>query len=62
MPATERAISIAERLDDVELLSFGLHTLFAIALVAADYASADTVGRGNDWRSRTGSPIPTTWP
>src|SRR5207244_3480092 len=37
---TERAIAIAERLDDVELLSFGLFTLFAIALVAPDYASA----------------------
>jgi tetratricopeptide (TPR) repeat protein len=40
VPATERAVSIAERLDDVELLSFGLFTLFAIALVASDYASA----------------------
>jgi class 3 adenylate cyclase len=40
VPATERAISIAERLDDVELLSFGLFTLFGIALVAPDYASA----------------------
>ena len=38
--ATERAISIAERLDDIELLSFGLFTLFGIALVAFDYASA----------------------
>jgi hypothetical protein len=43
VPATERAISIAERLDDVELLSFGLFTLFGIALVAPDYASA------NEW-------------
>ncbi len=40
VPATERAISIAERLDDLELLSFGLSTLFAIALVASDYMSA----------------------
>jgi hypothetical protein len=40
VPATERAVSIAERLDDVELLSFALFTLFAIALVASDYASA----------------------
>jgi hypothetical protein len=40
VPATERAISIAERLDDVELLSFGLFTLFGIALLASDYASA----------------------
>jgi class 3 adenylate cyclase len=40
VPETERAISIAERLDDVELLSFGLSTLFAIAIVAAEYASA----------------------
>ncbi len=40
VPATEQAISIAQRLDDVELLSFGLHTLFAIALVASEYASA----------------------
>jgi class 3 adenylate cyclase len=40
VPATERAISIAQRLDDVELLSFALDTRFAIALVAPDYASA----------------------
>src|SRR5439155_11568601 len=40
VPATDRAISIAERLDDVELLSFALHTRFGIALVGPDYASA----------------------
>jgi hypothetical protein len=40
VPASERAVSIAERLDDVELLSFSLFTLFAIALVASDYAIA----------------------
>src|SRR5436190_2193089 len=40
VPATERAISIAERLDDIELLSFGLFTLFEIAQDATDYASA----------------------
>jgi class 3 adenylate cyclase len=40
VPATERAISIAERLDDVELLSFGLFGLFGIALVTPDYVSA----------------------
>jgi class 3 adenylate cyclase len=40
VPATERAISIGERIDDVELLSFGLFTRFAIALVASDYAAA----------------------
>jgi hypothetical protein len=42
---TERAISIAEGLDDVELLSFGLFALFAIALVAPDYASASEWAR-----------------
>jgi hypothetical protein len=46
VPATERAISIAERLDDVELLSFGLFTLFAIALVSAEYGAA------SEWSSR----------
>ena len=40
VPATGRAISIAARLDDVELLSFGHYTLFGIALVASDYAFA----------------------
>jgi class 3 adenylate cyclase/tetratricopeptide (TPR) repeat protein len=40
VPATERAISIAERLDDLELLSFGLFTRFGIALVSFHYASA----------------------
>jgi hypothetical protein len=40
VPATRHAISIAERIDDVELLSWGLFTLFAIALVAGDYATA----------------------
>jgi hypothetical protein len=40
VPATERAISIAERLDNIELLSFGLFTRFGIALAAYDYASA----------------------
>jgi class 3 adenylate cyclase len=45
VPATERAISIAKRMDDVELLSFGLDTLFAIAQNATDYASASTWAR-----------------
>jgi class 3 adenylate cyclase len=40
VPATEHAISIGKRLDDVELVSFGLYALFAIAEVASDYASA----------------------
>jgi class 3 adenylate cyclase len=40
VPVAERVISIAERQGDVELLSFGLFTLFAIALVASEYASA----------------------
>ena len=40
VPATEHAISIARRRDDVELLSFGLFTLFEIAQNANDYVSA----------------------
>ena len=40
VPMIERAISIAERLDDVELLSFGLYSLWAIALCATEYLSA----------------------
>ena len=40
VPATEHAISIARRMEDVELLSFGLFTLFSIAQVATEYASA----------------------
>ena len=40
VPATEHAISIARQMDDVELLSFGLFTLFAIAHVSSDYAAA----------------------
>ena len=38
--ATKNVVSIAERLDDVELLSFGLFNLFGIALVTSDYATA----------------------
>ena len=40
VPATERVISIAERLDDVELLSFAQFNMFGIALASSDYASA----------------------
>jgi class 3 adenylate cyclase len=38
--AADRAVAIAERLDDVELLSFGLFVHFAIAQGAADFAAA----------------------
>ena len=61
VPAAERAIAIAERLDDVELLSFGLYAQFAIAQFVGDFAAA------SEWadaasRSRGGSAIPTTSP
>jgi class 3 adenylate cyclase len=38
--AAERAIAIAEHLDDVELLSFGLFAQFANAQLVADFAGA----------------------
>jgi hypothetical protein len=38
--ATEQGISIGKRLDDVELLSFGLYTLWAVAQVEMDYPAA----------------------
>lgn len=40
VPAAERAIEIGERLDDVELLSFGYFTRFAIDQGAAEFAAA----------------------
>ena len=40
IPAAERAIAIAERLDDVELLSFGLSAHSANAQSTADFATA----------------------
>jgi len=40
IPAAERAIAIAERLDDVELLSFGLFAHSANAQLTADFATA----------------------
>ena len=40
IPAAERAIAIAERLDDVELLSFGLSAHSANAQATADFATA----------------------
>jgi class 3 adenylate cyclase len=45
VPAVERAIEIAERLDDVELLSFALFTQFAIAQGAADFTAASNSAR-----------------
>ncbi len=46
VPAAERAIAIAERLDDVELLSFGLYAQFAIAQFVGDFAAA------SEWAGR----------
>jgi hypothetical protein len=43
--AGERAIAIAEGLDDVELLSFGLETQFANAQFVADFAGASEWAR-----------------
>ena len=42
----DRAIAIAERLRDVELLSYGFHTRSAIALVSSEYTVAQ------DWARR----------
>jgi class 3 adenylate cyclase len=44
--AAEGAIALAERLDDVELLSFGLYARFAIAQFFADFAGA------SEWAQR----------
>ena len=46
VPEADRAIAIAERLDDVELLSQGFFTRFAIAEGASDYVAAQK------WASR----------
>jgi len=43
--AAERAIAIAERLDDVELLSFGLSAQSANAQLTADFATASDLAR-----------------
>jgi hypothetical protein len=43
--AANEAIAIAERLDDLELLSFALFTQFAIAQLAADFAAASEWAR-----------------
>jgi class 3 adenylate cyclase len=43
--AAERAIAIAERLDDAELLSFGLYAQFAIAQFVGDFAAASEWAR-----------------
>jgi len=40
VPEADRAIAIAEHLDDVELLSQGFFTRFGIAQVASDYVAA----------------------
>jgi class 3 adenylate cyclase len=44
--AAERAVSIAERLDDAELLSFGFDAKFAIAQFLGDFAGA------SEWAGR----------
>ncbi|HSC49812.1 MAG TPA: adenylate/guanylate cyclase domain-containing protein [Gaiellaceae bacterium] len=45
VPAADRAVAVAERLDDVELLSFALFTHFAIAQAAADFTTASEWAR-----------------
>jgi hypothetical protein len=45
IPAAERAVAIAERLDDVELLSFGLSAHSANAQYTADFATAAELAR-----------------
>jgi len=45
IPAAERAIAIAERLDDVELLSFGLSAHAAVAQFTADFATASELAQ-----------------
>jgi class 3 adenylate cyclase/MoxR-like ATPase len=42
---TEQAISIARRIGDVELVSWGVYALFAIAQIAGDYAGAHAWAR-----------------
>jgi class 3 adenylate cyclase len=53
IPAAERAIAIAERLDDVELLSFGLFAHCANAQYTGDFEAASELARrrlGLVWR------------
>jgi class 3 adenylate cyclase len=45
IPTAERAIAIAERLDDVELLSFGLSAHAAVAQFTADFATASELAQ-----------------
>ena len=52
--AADRAIGIAQRLDDVELLSYGYHIRAGIALVSSEYEQV-LAGIGGRVRSKAGS-------
>ena len=60
IPAAERAIAIAERLDDAELLSFGLSAHSANAQSIADFATAAELDSAAASGSSRGSTIRTT--